>query len=280
MKIFLYRVFCGSFLTLCALAPGFSGSVMAIILGVYRDLLHVISNPFKNFKKNLKFIFPMCIGAVICAVLFVFSFKFLFDTYEKAIYLLFAGLIAGNLPIIYSEIKKCGFQRRYLLGGTAAFAVALTFGVLAAGVSASGEFAISLPMMALGGVVTGVALLAPGMSVATILIYMGIYSQLITMADSLLRMDSAYLFPFGLFLACALAGVIFTSKGVKTLFERFPGFTNSMVFGFMAGSMLGVITLSLRLESYNFNWFIGGFMLFAGVVVSLLLVMLGKVINR
>jgi putative membrane protein len=106
VKKFFYRVFCGFFLGLSIFAPGFSGSVIAIMLGVYQDLVCIVSNPFKRLKQNILFCLPLGIGAAVSAVLFVIAFKFLFGTYEKAAYLLMVGLTAGNLPEILKQIKK------------------------------------------------------------------------------------------------------------------------------------------------------------------------------
>lgn len=106
MKNFLYRILCGFCLGISVFAPGISGSVMAIILGIYNKIIDITSNPLKNLKNNIKFLFPMGIGAAISLVLFILVFSYLFETYEKATYFLFIGLIAGNLPMIYKEASK------------------------------------------------------------------------------------------------------------------------------------------------------------------------------
>ena len=283
VKRFFYKIFCGFFLGISIFAPGFSGSVIAIIMGIYQDMITIVSNPFKQLKKNILYCLPLGIGAAISAVLFVISFKFLFDTYEKATYLLFVGLIFGNMPVIFAEIKKCEFQKRYLFGGIGAFAAALALGIFAAGVGqASGVQGVSagLPLLALSGLAGGITALIPGMSVSMVLIIMGVYDQLLFAADSLLKMDFTYLLPFGLFGVCALAGLVLTSRGIKHIFERFPGLANSMVFGFMGGSLIGILVQSLQLSDPNFNWLLGGAALAAGLIVSMLFVVLGKKMNK
>ena len=283
VKRFLHRVLCGFFLGLSVVAPGFSGSIIAIIMGIYQDIVRIASNPFKQFRKNVLFCLPLGIGGAISAVLFVFTFKFLFETYEKATYLLFVGLIAGNLPVIFVEMKKGGFMKRHLFAGIGAFAAALALGVFAAGVtntSAADGITSGLPLLAFGGFAGGVALLVPGMSVSMILIIVGVYSQLIFAAESLLRMDFTYLFPFGLFCLCAAAGLVLASRGIKAVFERFPGFANTAVFGFMAGSLIGILVQSLRLSEPGFSWLLGGSMLAAGLAVSMLFVVLGRIVNK
>lgn len=278
-KRFFYRVLCGFFLGLSVFAPGFSGSVIAIIMGIYQDLVRIVSNPFRRLKRNIIFCIPLGIGAALSAVLFLLTFRYLFDRYEKATYLLFVGLIAGNLPLIFKEIKACGLRKRYLAGGGLAFGAALALGFFAAGVGqAAGVERITsgLPMFALSGFLGGVTALVPGMSVSMVLIIAGVYSQLIFAGEALLHLEWRYLLPVGVFGACALVGLALASRGIKFVFERHPGFANSMVFGFMGGSLVGVLTQSLRMDDPGFSWWLGGAMLAAGLLVSMGFVVLGK----
>ena len=282
MKKFFYRVFCGFFLGLSVFAPGFSGSIIAITMGIYQDLVRIASNPFKGLKKNILYCLPLGIGAAASAVVFLLAFKFLFETYEKATFLLFVGLITGNLPLIFGEVKKCGLKKRYLIGGGGAFAAALALGIFSmgsfalAGQAGAAGLTASLPLLALSGFAGGAVALVPGMSVTMILILMGVYGQLLFAAESFLHLELTYLLPFGLFGLCALAGLVLASWGIKAVFEKAPGFANSMVFGFMAGALLGVLIQSLRLEDARFNWLLGGIMLAAGLGVSMLFVVLGR----
>ncbi|MCL2164280.1 MAG: DUF368 domain-containing protein [Oscillospiraceae bacterium] len=282
-KRFFYKVFCGFFLGLSVFAPGFSGSIIAIIMGIYHDLVRIASNPFKNLKQNIIFCLPLGIGTVISGVLFIIGFKYLFDTYEKATYFLFVGLITGNLPVIFTEVKKCGFQKRYLIGAIGAFSAALALSIFANGVgqsTAAEGLAASLPILVFGGAAGGVTALIPGMSVSMVLIIFGVYNELIITANSLLHLDFTYLVPFGIFCVCALTGLMLTSRGIKSVFEKFPGFANTMVFGFMAGSLIGVLVQSLQLNDSNFNWLLGGIMLTVGLGISMLFVILARIMDK
>lgn len=276
---FFYRILCGFFLGVSVFAPGFSGSIIAISMGIYQDLLRVISSPFKPLKQNIKFCLPLVIGVAISAVLFIVTFKFLFEKYEKATYLLFVGLVAGNLPTIFSEAKKKGFKRHYLIGGIAAFAIALTFGIFTLGlqpISTVNVLPVDLPILSLGGFVGGITALIPGMSVSMILIVMGVYSQLIFAAESLLRLNFEYLLPFGLFCAFAVIGLVSVSRLIKLIFKKYPGFAHTTVFGFISGSLIGILIQSLQIQDSNFNWLLGSLMMVVGLGFSMLFVVLGK----
>ncbi|MCL1951264.1 MAG: DUF368 domain-containing protein [Oscillospiraceae bacterium] len=280
-KKFLYRALCGFFLGLSIFAPGFSGSVVAIITGVYGDLVRIASNPFKQFKRNLLFCLPLGIGAAASGVLFVLVFRYLFANHEKATGLLFVGLISGNLHAVFSRAKKCGFRWHYLLGAAAAFAGALAFALLGGSAGpAQGMQAASLPVLGISGFLAGVAAPIPGMSVSMVLILCGVYGPLLSAAHALLRLDFGYLLPFGLFALCAAAGVVLAARLIKLVFERWPGFANSMVLGFLVGSLAGILAQSLRMRDGGFTWLLGGAMLAAGAGISLLFVALGKTMQK
>jgi putative membrane protein len=274
MTAFLYKILCGFFLGVSVFAPGFSGSLVAIIMGIYQDIVRIASNPFKKLKENIIFCLPLGIGAAISAILFVLAFQYLFETYEKATYLLFVGLIAGNLPIIIKEIKKSGYQRKHLVGGIGAMATALALSLAADMYGQSPEPA-SIVIWALGGLAAGVTALMPGMSVSMVLILMGIYSPLLSAARTLLDMNFEYLIPFGLFCGCAVIGLVAASKGIKAIFEKLPGLANTMVLGFMSGSLLGIIYNSHHIDDAGFTWLIGGVALAIGLGISMMFVWLG-----
>ena len=282
MKTFLYRVLCGFFLGLSIFAPGFSGSVMAIIMGIYEEFVHIMSNPFKRFKYNVMFCLPLIIGALFSAALFVIAFDYLLRTYEKALYFLFAGLIAGNLPLIFNKVKDCGFKKHYLIGGIGAFGIILplcVFAMSAQGIESEAAN-IGLIMMALNGFAAGIFALVPGMSISTILIITGVYAPLIFMAKSFLEADFGYTLHLSVFAVCAVLGVVFISKGIKAVFEKYPGFASAAMLGFVAGSMIGIMIQGIRLESNNFNWIAGGVMLALGFGVSVLFAALGKIMKQ
>ncbi|MBQ8202864.1 MAG: DUF368 domain-containing protein [Clostridia bacterium] len=271
MKSFFYRVLCGFCLGISVFAPGISGSIMAIIMGIYDKLLDIASNPFKNFKKNFMFLLPMGIGAVISLVLFVLVFSYLFETYEKAVFMLFIGLIVGNLPTVYKEARKSSFKWYYILGAAAAFAIALVVGIMSEGVGDAqiAQENTNLMYIALSGVFAGFASLIPGMSVSMILIVMGVYDYLIASAKAL---DIVTIAVVGV---AFVLSMILSSKLIKFVFTKFSGMAHFMVMGFLIGSVGGIF-LTLPKGGSNLA---GVIMLVIGLAISLLFVYLGKKVN-
>ena len=277
MKDFLYRIFCGFFLGISVFAPGVSGSVMAIMMGIYQRLLSIVANPFKNLKKNIGYLFPMGIGAVISFVFFILIFSYLFDTYEKATFLLFIGLMAGNLPVVFKDANQDGFKSRYLIGIIGAFLVTGWVGIYAVGAQ---NQTITLIYLGLCGLVTGAAAMIPGMSISMILMLFGIYNHLMDGAHIMLSdRDFSLILDFVVFGGAFVTGLVSFSNFTKFIFKRYHNFAYFMVFGFMCGCLLGIIYRVNGLENINFNWIMGGLMLVAGLFISALFVHLGKKFN-
>lgn len=271
MKSFFYRILCGFCLGISVFAPGISGSIMAIIMGIYDKLLVIASNPLKNFKKNFKFLLPLGIGAVISLVLFVLVFSYLFETYEKAVFMLFIGLIVGNLPVVYKEARKSAFKWYYILGALGAFAVALIVGIMSEGTAGTQitQGHTNLIYIAISGLLAGFSCLVPGMSVSMILIVMGVYDYLIAAAKSL---DIVTIGVVGVSFVIAM---ILSSKLIKFIFTKFSGMAHFMVMGFLLGSVGGIF-LTLPKGGSNLA---GIIMLFIGLAISLLFVYLGKKVD-
>jgi len=249
-------------------------------MGVYHDLLRIISNPFKDFKQNFIYGLPLAIGGALSAVFFVFSFRFLFETYERAVFMLFVGLIAGNMPVIYNEVKKFKKGRNDYVGGILAFAAAFAFCVLGGGVSqGTGVSDVGLFTFAISGFIGGAVGLVPGMSISTILIILGVYGPLIFAAEAIIRMNFEYITPIAIFVIFAIGGLVTASRGIKFIFERFTAFANTVVFGFMGGSLSGIFAQSLQVYDPNFDWLQGGMMLAIGLLASFLFVSMGKAMN-
>ncbi len=271
MKSFLYRILCGFCLGISIFAPGISGSIMAIIMGIYDKLIDITSNPLKNLKQNIKFLFPMGIGAVISLVLFILVFSYLFEAYEKAVYMLFIGLIAGNLPMIYKEANKSEFKWYYPIGAVIAVLIAFVIGIMSENANAvqSVNTGNNLIYLAISGAVGGFASLVPGMSISMILIVMGVYDTLISSAKSL---DIAVIATVGVAFVLAM---VLSSRLIKFVFEKFNGLAHFMVLGFLVGS-IGGIFCSLPANGSNVA---GIIMLVLGLAISLLFVYLGKKVN-
>ena len=286
---FFYRMLCGAFLGISVIAPGISGSIMAVMMGIYDDLINIISNPFKGFKKNFMYLLPMGIGAVISMLLLLKALDFLFENFTVPAYLLFMSLIAGSVPSVFEEAKKDTLKKKYFIGTALAFAFALSIGILA-----KSDFAIAIDtantqstamklyLPACGGV-AGMMSMVPGMSISMLLMMFGIYEPLLGLATGLMSPDNWFTAPWygdaltvGTVVLAFLVGMVIFSNITKTVFKKYHSLGFLMVLGFMSGSIVSIFP---GLPKGIINWVLSIVAIAIGLSISYLFKILGKKFN-
>ena len=267
---------CGFFLGISVIAPGVSGSIMAIMIGVYEDIINIISNPFKNLKRNFFYALPMGIGALLSLATSIKLLSHAFDNYPIQSQLLFMGLIAGGLIEIVAQMRKVSFKRHYIVAVAVSLAFAIALGTFDEIVVHSSD--ISIWYLCLAGGVTGVASLVPGMSVSLILMLFGVYDFLLQTASNALS-DIVHFIsvaaPMGV---CFLTGMILLSQVIKFVFERYPGSAYFSVFGFMLGTL--VIIFPTTVPPTVFGVVACAVSFLVGLAISIAFQFLGKKFNK
>ena len=278
---FFYHILCGFFLGFSIFAPGISGGVIAIVMGFYSDIINILANPFKNFKSNIIFLIPIVIGILISTVFFILLFKMLFANYKKATFLFLVGLIAGNIPIIWNDVKDFKIKKRYIFGALIAFVIALGVGLIEKGQGSMGSInTVDTPIMVVSGMLSGALSLIPGVSISVLLILTGTYNHMLDIANSLLHFDFSYAVPFALTCLGFIIMMIVSSKFIKHIFDKYNAMANWLIFGFISGSLLGILFTSIRMPNDNFNWLIGILALLVGLAISMIFVFFGDKINK
>lgn len=283
---FFYRMLCGAFLGISVIAPGISGSIMAVMMGIYNDLITVISNPFKNFKKNFFFLLPMGIGAVISMLALIKGLDYLFANYTVPAYLLFMSLILGSIPTVIEEAKKDTIKKKYFAGTVLAFAFALTIGLLAkfdlaVAVDTTNVLSVSMRIyLPVCGFIAGMMSMLPGMSISMLLMMFSVYEPLLSLATSIMSISSWFtpvwytevvtVATVGL---AFLVGMVLFSNVTKRVLDRHHSLGFLMVLGFMSGSIISIFP---GLPTGLVNWVLALVAVAIGLSVSYLFKVLGN----
>lgn len=109
----MLRFFKGIIVGIGGVAPGLSGSVLLIIFGLYRQTLDALGTLFTDFRRNLRFLLPLVAGMFSGVLLFSRVINFFLNSYEMPTRFCFLGLILGTLPMVWQEVRKEGFSRKY-----------------------------------------------------------------------------------------------------------------------------------------------------------------------
>lgn len=206
------------------IAPGLSGSVLLVILGLYEQMVQAIGTLFQNFKRNIKFLLPLLTGMGLGILLFSKVIDFLLDTFEFQTRYAFLGLIIGTVPLFNREVRKKGFRKRYYLVIVAAAAV----GFFLFGFNRHLFPPVTEPNLGqsvLLGVAVAGSSIVPGVDSAAIMSAFGLYELYVR---SLAELNLQVLLPALVGLA---VGALVISMVMNLLIKRAYTGTFSAIFG-------------------------------------------------
>ncbi|MBQ8599692.1 MAG: DUF368 domain-containing protein [Oscillospiraceae bacterium] len=233
----LHDFLCGAVVGVANIIPGVSGGTMAVVLGVYQQLLETMG--LKNLKKNIPFLIPFGAGCGLGILAFSRAIEFLLANYPMATNFVFIGLILGSIPMIWKKTKEQTDKNLLWLNG-AAFALMLALMLLLN--SATGgnpdlitEVDLNTALyLAAVGAVSSFAMLLPGISGSFVMLLLGAYPSVLA---AISRFDFLILIPT----ACGIGiGLLAGSRLISWLLERFPQPTYFGIMGLILGSLPGI----------------------------------------
>ncbi|MBE6732764.1 MAG: DUF368 domain-containing protein [Ruminococcaceae bacterium] len=242
------------------IAPGLSGSVMLLILGLYERCINAIGTLFKNFKKNLLFLVPLVCGFGVGILLFSKVVDFLLINYEFHTRYLFLGLVIGTLPLFYKTVKKKGFALKHWGIILVAAAVGVFLFSFNKSLFAPVENPNLLQSAFLGVAVAGSSII-PGVDSAVILSSLGLYELYV---GSIADLNFVVLIPAGVGL---IIGAILISKIMNFFIDRFYTGTFSIIFGLFLSIIPNVLNRSCSIDSLT-QALIASLLIVAGFLVS------------
>lgn len=229
----IYRVFQGALIGLGAVLPGISGGVLCVIFGIYKPVMELLSNPFRNFKTHVPRLLPVIVGIGIGFLGIANVLAFLLERYPDPSVCVFVGLIGGMLPSLFREAGEQGRTKGSYISLFVAFAalLALLGGLGMASVTITPNFGWYL----FCGFCLALSVIAPGMSFSTLLMPLGLYTPFI---EGIGTFDFGVLIPGGI---GALLTVICLAKAVDALFNHYYSIAFHAIVGIVIAATLVII---------------------------------------
>ncbi len=239
--------------------PGISGGTVALILGIYEELIYSIKTvdlrviPYaffaifrKDYREKLKkillsirfdFLVPLVIGIATAFMLLSRIISNLIANYRSLVYSFFFGLILASAIIVYMRIGK--FKPVNLLLVLAGLISAYLF------LSATGlHLNHSLPVIFLSGILSLCAMILPGISGAFVMVFLNQYEYMLA------ALKSFCLPPIIVYLIGAFFGVIGFSHLLSKLLRK----SRDAVLSFLVGLMLGGLKAPVsRIETIDIS---------------------------
>lgn len=282
IKDFLFTFLIGIIMGVANIIPGVSGGTIAVGLGVFDKLIDSINNFFKDPKKYLPFLLPLFIGAIFGILAFSSVVSFGLTNYSFPTNMLFLGLVAGSIPLIYNGAKEKNFKPSHYIYGVIGFLIVFLLATLEKnGVSSSSETTGVIKLL-ISGAIASSAMIIPGISGSFMMILLGVYTVLLValsqLKDWLLDMSNTPLLfesleviiPLGIGI---VVGVFLISKIIEILFNKFHSQTYFVILGLIFGSIYTIFSSNETYASgMSTTIFITGIvLLIIGCILSLLM---------
>ena len=227
--------------------PGISGGTMALILGVYKELVNSISiinfSLFKTLKKeglkkfwkklNGTFLVILFSGIISSLVVFMNLASFLIDNFPILIWSFFLGLVSASIYIILKPTDLFDFNNKtkHILKNWFLLISSFYVSYLLTSLPEINNLNENILFIFFAGFIASCAMILPGISGSYILVILGLYK---TMSKALINieLDKIVIFGFGVIL-----GLTSFSKVVKWGFDKFPNKILIMMTGLIIGSI-------------------------------------------
>ena len=231
------------------IVPGVSGGTIAIITGVYEELLKTINKfDFKilnnrRFKLvwesyNLNFIFFLGFGILSSIVILSHFIIILLNEFPIAIWSLFLGLISSSIIFLFKTTSKLDFKNsKYFIPFQLYFLIIGIFIAVYIQTLNSGNVEVNSLYLFFCGMVSITAMLLPGVSGAYILVLMGAYETMLITLREISKLNSDYFLNFISFAIGALLSVKLFSKILTWSYKNYKDNTLFCLIGFMIGSL-------------------------------------------
>lgn len=221
------------------LIPGVSGGTLALLLGIYEDLVEAIrvasdietlkalvQRRWKRFLELLpwQMLLPLAVGALTAVILMSHFMEWLLLTYPVQVEAFFFGLVAASIVVVARKIQLWDVRA----------VVALILGALGAWVLMDvtpAQTPNTLWMLFLSGAVAKCAMVLPGISGAFVLVVFGQYQY------SLAAVTHRDILAMGAIILGAVAGLVTFSQLLSWLFRRQRDLTLAVLAGLIFSSL-------------------------------------------
>lgn len=217
--------------------PGVSGGTMAVVVGIYEDLIHAINGLKKEPKSHIIFLLQFALGAVTGFLVFARMITALLENTATSSLtkLFFCGVVVGGIPLLVrkSEVEK--IKGRHIICLVVGAAVVLAMTMLPTGLFAAGEGITFWILQFVAGVIIAIALILPGISVTHILYIMGLYEVVL---QKVYELELLSLIPLAI---GVFVGTFMTTDLLEKGMNRYPQEVYMAIVGFVAGSLIQLI---------------------------------------
>ncbi|MBR3641797.1 MAG: DUF368 domain-containing protein [Oscillibacter sp.] len=233
---FFRNLLCGVLIGAGTILPGISGTVLAVVFGVYRPMMEIFTSPRRALPRFWPMIPPLAVGWAVGFLVFAKWVHVAYSLAPAATVWLFIGLIAGTFPALWREAGKegrgAGAYAAFVLCALLAFA-----GLFYAHHIARMQVTPNFFWYSFCGMLWGMSTVVPGMTSSSVMMALGLYEP---MLRKLAEMD---LLTLSACLPAMVLTIALLARAVTALMRRYYAAFFHAVAGVVAATTLVIVPL-------------------------------------
>tara|TARA_Y100000748_G_scaffold266763_1_gene237319 strand:+ start:3299 stop:4186 length:888 start_codon:yes stop_codon:yes gene_type:complete len=245
LKHFIIIALKGMAMGAADLVPGISGGTVALITGIYENLIKSLNKIISENRKlsdllailkssEFTFLLNLFIGIISGILVFSRLIEYLFNNYEILTWSFISGLIISAIILLIRRIKS------WDLTNILCIILGIIFGQIIISVQ-NLDTTHNIPIIFLSGFLAISAMLLPGISGSYILVLLGQYAYIITSLNDL------NITVITTFISGAILGLIVFTKIIHAIMRRW----NKNTIVLMTGLIIGSITKLWPWKNHN-----------------------------
>jgi len=284
-KIEYLRLFLiGCVMGIANIIPGVSGGTMAVVFGIYEELMEALSKFISDKNKRTYYILFLSVlfsGALFSILAFSKALGWAFDNYEMMTIYFFMGLILGSIPVVIKTHDEMKLNITRFISAIIGMAIVVILAIYQRGSSPYTQVfdytqynIWDYVYFIFCGMIAASAMIIPGISGSFILLLLGVYR---TILDSISGIAGMFLTPIfteelkvRIFIIASLGvgvviGIIGFARIMAWALKHYPAVTMYFILGLLIGSIYQIYPGF----SFNFNGIGALVTLMAGIILSL-----------
>ncbi len=232
------------------LVPGVSGGTMALIFGIYEELIHsikivsgkavklVLQGKIKDGLSAVpwRFLVPVGLGILVAVFSLANLISYLLTNHPVFIWSFFFGLVAASVWVVGGRVGHWNV-RTYVALLVGAAGTYLLVGAVPV------ETPATLPAFFVAGMIAIMAMIMPGVSGSFLLVLIGKYAQVLELVTT------RDVFTLGVFMLGAVAGLALFSRLLSYMFVHYHHTMMAFLTGVLLGSLRKVWPWKETIES-------------------------------
>ncbi len=254
----------GTLVGIASMLPGVSGAVVAVVFGIYERLIDDLADIFHKWRTDFRYLFAIGCGILLGMFILAFGLDFLMDNYFVFSMFFFLGLIAGQIPELYTFTPGKNFCRNDVFAFIAGLVVVSVFLFIdVENVVTLEHNIVSIVAMIIVGIILAISKLAPGISGSSVLLVLGLMAPL---TAAVTEFDFFLLIPVGIGLVIGLLGF---SKIMNRALKEHRSATYSMIFGMTIASLAVIAKEAMSAMGGTGDILVGILAIVLGILLSL-----------